>query len=146
MYCKHCGEKMVKLKYLYYEELETYLSSEYKPNLIENYEEWLRSLKAGDLVLTSFKREEYGNAKVKYYLRVVEETTKKGIKLGKLTKVFKYEVGEIVYRQKEGDYPITTYKILPINEQVDRVIRDYCKDRDAFDIERLNKMITGIIA
>jgi len=141
--CDYCGGKMIKLKYLQYNELEAYLMSEYMPSDIENYKAWLMSLNENDLILTSFRREDYSGIKVKYYLRLIEKKTKIGIKLKRLSKIFKYEVGEIVYGKKEDIFsPVTTYKILPINEQVDKIIRDYCINGEKFDIDILNKIIT----
>ena len=59
MDCKCCGGKMVKAKYLHFEELEGYLEEEYTFRHIEDYGEWLKSLNENDLVLTLFKRQEY---------------------------------------------------------------------------------------
>lgn len=60
MKCGSCGGKMVKWKYLQYEELQSCLFS--KNRLSDNigkYSEWLRTLKADELVMVSFKREDY---------------------------------------------------------------------------------------
>ena len=147
MKCSNCGGKMVKWKYLHYEELEAYLLSELKwSGNIGNYEEWLRALKQNDLVLTLFRRENFSGIKEKYYLRVVEQTTKTGIKLRHLTRIFRYEVGEIEYGKKDKFNLVTTYKIVSINEQVDKIIRDYCKDKDQFDIDKLNKIVTKALS
>lgn len=145
--CSNCGGKMVKWKYLHYEELEAYLLSELKwSGNIVNYEEWLRALKQNDLVLTLFRRENFSGIKEKYCLRVVEQTTKAGIKLRHLTRIFRYEVGEIEYGKKDKINLITTYKIVSINEQVDKIIRDYCKDKEQFDIDKLNKIVTKALS
>lgn len=147
MKCSDCGGKMVKWKYLQYEELETYLLSELKRSgNIGNYEEWLRALNENDLVLTSFKRKDYNGIKEKYYLRVVEQISQTGIKLRRLTRIFRYEVGEIEYGKKDVFASITTYKIIPIDEQVDKIIRNYCKDKEQFDIDKLNKIITKALS
>lgn len=143
MDCDYCGGKMVKFKYLQHNELEAYLTSEYMPTDIESYKEWIMSLNENDLLLTSFRREDDRGIKVKYYLRLIEKKTKNGIKLKRLSKIFKYESGEIVYGKKENRFSIvTTYKILPINGQIDKIIRDYCKNGEKFDIDDLNKIIT----
>ncbi|MGL5435677.1 MAG: hypothetical protein ACRDBO_09820 [Lachnospiraceae bacterium] len=98
MECSCCGGKMVKWKYFQYEELQAFLLSKNRQSVnIGNYSEWLRTLKADELVLTSFRREDYNGIKEKYYLRVVERTTKTGIKLKHLTRIFKYEKGQIVW-------------------------------------------------
>ena len=147
MKCSNCGGKMVKWKYLHYEELEAYLLSELKwSGNIVNYEEWLRALKQNDLVLTLFRRENFSGIKEKYCLRVVEQTTKAGIKLRHLTRIFRYEVGEIEYGKNDKINLITTYKIVSINEQVDKIIRDYCKDKEQFDIDKLNKIVTKALS
>jgi hypothetical protein len=143
MNCDYYGGKMSKLKYLHYDELEAYSMSEYVPCDIQNYKTWLLSLNENDLVLTHFRREDDSGIKEKYYLRLIEKKTKKGIKLKGLSKIFKYEVGEIVYAMKENIFSsITTYKILPINVQVNKIIRDYCENKEKFDIDNLNKIIT----
>jgi len=143
MDCINCGGKMTKLKYLHYEELEDYLLHEHKSGNIEQYEKWLTSLKENDAVLTLFQREDFFEIKKKYYLRVVEKKTKSGIKLRGLSRLFKYESGEITYG-KEGKFsPVTTYKIYPIDERIDNIIRDYCKNREQFDIDKLNRLITN---
>lgn len=141
--CSNCDGKMVKWKYLHYEELENYLLNENKMSAdMRPYEEWLRTLQENDVVLTLFKREDYSGIKEKYYIRVVERTTKNGIKLRHLTKIFRYGAGEIAYR-KGNPFPSTTiYKIVPIDKQVDKIIRKYCKDEEEFDIDKINKIIT----
>ena len=73
MNCNCCGGKMVKGKYLHYEELEGYLVRKYTRDHIENYRDWLMSLEENDLVVTSFKRQGYNGLKEKYYLRLVEK-------------------------------------------------------------------------
>lgn len=147
MECRKCGGKMTKLKYLLYEELESYLLSEYKPGNIEQYDAWLRSLNENDVVLTLFLREDYSGVKEKYYLRVVEKKTKNGIKLKKLSRTFEYATGEIVYTYgEEGRCSSkTTYRICPVDEKTDSIIRDYCKNKEQFDIDKLNKMITNAL-
>lgn len=143
MDCSCCGGKLTKLKYLHYDELEAYLMREYVPGDIEKYEDWLMALNENDLILTLFRREDYSGVKEKYYLRLVEKKTKNGIKLKKLSKTFKYETGELIYGKKENMLSLmTTYKILPITEQVDKIIRDYCKNAEKFDIDSLNKIVT----
>ncbi|MDF2989065.1 MAG: hypothetical protein K0R50_4575 [Eubacterium sp.] len=143
MNCEDCGGKMSKLKYLHFDELVAYSISEYVPCDIHNYKTWLLSLNEKDLILTYFRREDDSGIKEKYYLRLIEKKTNQGIKLKGLSKIFKYEVGEIVYAVKENIFSsITTYKILPINVQVDKIIRDYCENKEKFDIDNLNKIIT----
>ncbi len=143
MDCNYCGGKMTKLKYLHYEELEGYLMNEYVPSVERDYKEWLMLLNENDLILTCFRREDYTGIKEKYYLRRIEKKTVKGIKLKGLSKIFKYEDGKIAYGTKDKIYSIlTTYKVLPITRQVDKVIRDYCKSGEKFDIDNLNKIIT----
>jgi hypothetical protein len=145
MDCSSCGGKLVKAKYLNYEELQGYLSMEYIASDIENYKDWLMSLEENDLVLTCFKRKDYKGVKEKYYLRLVEKKTKAGLKLKKLSKTFKFETGELVYGKNEDIFSsMTTYKILLITEHVDKIIRDYCKNEDEFDIDNLNKIITKL--
>ena len=98
MKCNNCGGKMVKWKYLNSEEMETYLLSEEKrSDSVGTYEEWLRSLHTDELVLTSLKRINLSGVKEKYYVRVIEKTTKNGIKLKHLTKIFCYGTGEVRY-------------------------------------------------
>lgn len=134
---------MVKWKYLDYEEMETYLLSEEKQSASAGtYEEWLRSLHADELVLTSLKRIDFSGEKEKYYVRVVEKTTKNGIKLKHLTKIFRYGTGEVRYEGKSRFAPTAIYKILPIDETIGKVIRNYCKDEVNFDIDVLNNLIT----
>ncbi|MEN8906065.1 MAG: hypothetical protein ABF289_08935 [Clostridiales bacterium] len=146
MDCNNCGGKMVKLKYLKHSDLKNYLIHEYKPSLIENYNEWLKSLNENDLVVTLFKREQYNGIKEKYYLRLVEKKTKNGLKLKRLSKIFKFDSGELIYGEKENTFSIiTTYKIYPITEEVDILIRDYCSNTEIFDIDNLNKIITKSI-
>lgn len=141
--CNNCGGKMVKWKYLDYEEMETYLLSEEKQSASAGtYEEWLRSLHADKLVLTSLKRIAFSGEKEKYYVRVVEKTTKNGIKLKHLTKIFRYGIGEVRYEGKSRFAPTAIYKILPIDETIGKVIRNYCKDEVNFDIDVLNNLIT----
>lgn len=143
MKCNNCGGKMVKWKYLDYEEMETYLLSEEKQSASAGtYEEWLRSLHADELVLTSLKRIDFSGEKEKYYVRVVEKTTKNGIKLKHLTKIFRYGTGEVRYEGKSRFAPTAIYKILPIDETIGKVIRNYCKDEVNFDIDVLNNLIT----
>lgn len=145
MKCNNCGGKMVKWKYLDYEEMETYLLSEEKQSASAGtYEEWLRSLHADELVLTSLKRIDFSGEKEKYYVRVVEKTTKNGIKLKHLTKIFRYGTGEVRYEGKSRFAPTAIYKILPIDETIGKVIRNYCKDEVNFDIDVLNNLITKI--
>ncbi|MDD3138330.1 MAG: hypothetical protein PHX08_05075 [Lachnospiraceae bacterium] len=147
MNCSCCGGKMTKLKYLHYEEIETYLMSEYVQGDIENYKDWLMSLHENDLILTRFRKEEDRGIKDKYYLRLIEKKTKNGIKLKKLSKIFKYEDGKVIYENKVGDFSSrATYTILPINIQVDIIIRDYCKNNEKFDIDKLNKIITSLLS
>lgn len=141
--CIKCGGKMVKMKYLFFDEIAPYLLNENMPGAIGKYEEWLRDLKENDLVLTLFRREDpFTGIKEKYYLRVVEKKTKNGIKLKGLTRIFDYEKGEILYRSKDNFSPTTIYKIIPINEKADKIIREYSKDKELFDIDELNKIIT----
>ena len=143
MKCNNCGGKMVKWKYLDYEEMETYLLSEEKQSASAGtYEEWLRSLHADELVLTSLKRIDFSGEKEKYYVRVVEKTTKNGITLKHLTKIFRYGTGEVRYEGKSRFAPTAIYKILPIDETIGKVIRNYCKDEVNFDIDVLNNLIT----
>lgn len=145
MDCKCCGGKMTKLKYLHYEDLETYLMSDYVPGNIEVYREWLMSLHESDLILTRFQIEDDRSMKDKYYLRLIEKKTRNGIKLKRLVKIFNYEDGQVVYENKVGNISsIATYKIFPINIRVDMVIRDYCKNEEKFDIDKLNKIITSL--
>lgn len=94
----------------------------------------------------SFKREDYNGIKEKYYLRVVERTTKTGIKLRHLTRTFKYETGEVVYGKEDEFAPTTTYKIIAIDEQVEKIVRNYCKDKEQFDIDKLNRIISNALS
>lgn len=143
MDCNYCGGKMTKLKYLHRNELEAYLIGEYVPGDIGNYKAWLMSLNENGLILTQFRSEDNNGIKEKYYLRLIEKKTNKGIKLRGLSKIFKYEMGEIVYANKGYQFSsITTYKILSVNGKVDKIIRDYCKNEEEFDIDKLNKIIT----
>jgi hypothetical protein len=145
MDCSRCGGKMVKLKYMHLEELSDYLKNEFILNLNkpDNYNEWLKTLNENDLVLTSFIRKDRHKTKRKYYLRLVEKTTKKGIKLKKLSKIFKFDTGELIYGNEDNMFSIkTTYKIIPIDEKMDKLIKTYCKSEENFDIDNLNKIIT----
>ena len=145
MKCNNCGGKMVKWKYLNSEEMETYLLSEEKrSDSVGTYEEWLRSLHADELVLISLKRKDFSGVKEKYYVRVIEKTTKNGIKLKHLTKIFCYGTGEVRYEGESRFAPTAIYKVLPIDETIDKVIRNYCKDEVNFDIDVLNNLITKI--
>ena len=145
MKCNNCGGKMVKWKYLNSEEMETYLLSEEKrSDSVGTYEEWLRSLHTDELVLTSLKRINLSGVKEKYYVRVIEKTTKNGIKLKHLTKIFCYGTGEVRYEGESRFDPTAIYKVLPIDETIDKVIRNYCKDEVNFDIDVLNNLITKI--
>lgn len=143
MKCGKCGGKMVKWKYMNYNELEVYLLSEGKRSYsMGTYEEWLKLLHENDLVLTLLKREDYNGIKEKYYVRVVERITGRGIKLRHLTTIFNYDTGEIVYGEEDAFAPITTYKIVPMDKEIDEIIRNYCKNEEEFDIDQLNKIIT----
>lgn len=143
MKCSKCGGEMVKWKYMEYEELEAYLLGERRAlNDGQTYEEWLRTLRENDIVLTLLRREDYKGVKEKYYVRVVERTTRNGVKLRHLTKIFRYGVGETVYGKEKENFPTAVYKIVPMDEQSDQIIRDYCKNKEEFDIDKLNKMIT----
>ena len=143
MKCSNCGGKMVKFKYLQYEELESYLSNENRQlDDIEDYFDWLKMLKPGEFVLTLLRRESYSGATEKYYLRVVEKTSEAGIKLSNLNKIFRYEEGEAVYGKDNKNAPTATYKIVAINKHIDSIIRDYCRDKEQFDIDKLNKIIS----
>lgn len=145
MKCNNCGGKMVKWKYLNSEEMETYLLSEEKrSDSVGTYEEWLRSLHTDELVLTSLKRINLSGVKEKYYVRVIEKTTKNGIKLKHLTKIFCYGTGEVRYEGESRFASTAIYKVLPIDETIDKVIRNYCKDEVNFDIDVLNNLITKI--
>lgn len=143
MKCGKCGGKMVKWKYMNYNELEVYLLSEGKRSYsMGTYEEWLKLLHENDLVLTLLKREDYNGIKEKYYVRVVERITGRGIKLRHLTTIFNYDTGEIVYGEEDEFVPKTTYKIDPMDKEIDEIIRNYCKNEEEFDIDQLNKIIT----
>lgn len=144
MRCVCCGSKMEKFKYLHYEELEDYLLREFQERDSQQYEDWLRSLDKDDVVLTLFQREDGREMKKHYYCRVVEKKTKTGIKLRGLSRVFKFTSGEIVYR---NEIITTTYRICPINQAADKVIRDYCGsvEEALFDIDRLNGLLTSTL-
>lgn len=133
---------MTKFKYLCFEEIEAYILREYKPADAQQYEEWLMSLDENDPVLTILRTENSSGLKEKHYLRVVEKTTKDGLKLKWLSKIFKYKTGEIVYGKKGEFSQLATYKIMPISYQVYNLIREHCKNKDQFDIDKLNKIIT----
>lgn len=138
---------MVKWKYLHYEELAACLLSKLElSDNIGNYEEWLRELKQNDLVLTLFRREDFIGIKEKYYLRVVEQISETGIKLRNLKRIFRYELGEIEYGKRDKFEPVTTYRIVPIDEYIDKIIRNYCEDKEQFDIDKLNKIITKALS
>ena len=146
MDCNCCGGKMVKLKYLKLDELSDYLVKPFVENTIEDYSEWLRSLDENDVVLTLFERIEFQKKRQKYYVRIVEKKTKNGLKLKKLSKIFKYDTGTLVYGKDEGMFSIKTiYKILPVDEVINREINEYCTNTEEFDIDKLNKMITNKI-
>ncbi len=143
MECNCCGRKMVKAKYLHLDELEDFLKVEYTLPRIQNYAEWLNTLNENDLVITLFQRKSFNGLKKKYYLRLVEKRMKTGIKLKRLSKTFKYETGELIYGKPDDILSImTTYKILPITEDVDKIIRRYCKNGEKFDIDNLNEIIS----
>lgn len=68
------------------------------------------------------------------------------MKLKKLSKIFKYDTGTLVYGKDEGMFSIKTiYKILPVDEVINREINEYCTNTEEFDIDKLNKMITNKI-
>ncbi|MCD7966252.1 MAG: hypothetical protein LUG90_10870, partial [Clostridiaceae bacterium] len=92
----------------------------------------------------SLKRKDSRGKKEKYYIRVVEKITKNGIKLKHLTKIFRYDTGEARYEGESRFAQTAIYKIVPMDESVDRAIRNYCKDEVNFDIDELNKLITKI--
>lgn len=143
MKCGNCSGKMVKFKYLKYEEMQFYLSNESRqPDDIGDYFDWLKTLKPGEFVLTLLRRENYSGVTEKYYLKVVEKATETGIKLRNLSKIFRFEDGEAVYGKDDKVAPKATYKIVAINTHIDSVIRDYCKDKEQFDIDKLNKIIS----
>ena len=147
MDCNNCGGKMVKAKYMDFEELSVCLKKEFKKNEFEDYSEWLKTLNENDLVLTEFVRDEFGKVKKKYYIRIVEKKTGKGIKLKKLSKIFSFDSGEIHYGSSIALIK-TVYKIVPISQEIDRVIREYYKNQGeevTFDIEKLNKIVTSEI-
>ena len=137
---------MEKLKYLKLDELSDYLIKPFVENTIGDYSEWLRSLNENDIVLTLFDRIQFKKKMQKYYLRIVEKKTKNGLKLKRLSKIFKYDTGTLVYGKDEGMFSIKTiYKILPIDEEINREIKEYCTNTKEFDIDELNKMITNKI-
>ena len=88
-------------------------------------------------------REEFGKVRKKYYIRIIEKKTAKGIKLKKLSKVFSFANGEIYYGSSI-ELIKTVYKIVPISPKIDEVIRGYCQNqgnKKNFDIDILNKII-----
>lgn len=145
MDCTHCGGKMTKFKYLKFEEIEAYISSEYKSAAPQQYEEWLMSLNENDVVLTILRTERFDWVKEKYYLRMVEKTTKNGLKLRWLSKIFKYSTGETAYGKKGKVSQLATYKIMAIDNTVYNLIREYCENEEQFDIDKLNKIITNTL-
>lgn len=123
--------------------MESYLSNENRLlDDIEDYFDWLKTLKPGEFILTLLRRESYSGVTEKYYLRVVEKTSETGIKLRNLSKIFGYEDGETVHGKDDINAPTAVYKIVAINKHIDSIIRDYCKDKELFDIDKLNKIIS----
>jgi hypothetical protein len=142
MECQECGGKMKKFKYLEISDIEHYLNSDFVPAPKRGYNKWLKSLNDNDLVKTEFIRKEYGKVNVKYYLRLVEKKLRTGIKLKRLTKTFKFETGLISYGEDTVSSIFTSYKIYPIQDFENDLIRNYCLSTDAFDIDNLNKILT----
>ena len=142
MECKKCGGKFEKVKYLKHADFKSFLESDFVPPFKRGYKRWLQKLDVQDLVKTEFVRKDYGKVKEKYYLRFVERKLRTGIKLNGLTKTFKFETGMISYGEDTIYKIFTTYKILPITEDENKLIRNYCQNPDDFDIDKLNKKIT----
>ena len=108
MECQKCEHKMEIVQYIQYDDLIEYLNI---PILIKseiNYQDWLKCLKAGDLVLTRFIKYNYNKIICKYYLRKVEAINKTGIKLKYLSKLFNYETGELIYEDTKSDNAVKT--------------------------------------
>ena len=142
MDCNKCGGKMEKFKYMKYSEIEGFLNNEYVSPPKCTYIKWLKLLNEMDLVKTEFIRKSFGKTTTKYYLRIIENKKRTGIKLRHLSKTFKYETGTITYGENTNKGIFTSYKILPIYEIEDRIIRKYCNESEEFDIDTLNNLIT----
>ncbi len=142
MECDSCGGKLEKFKYLEHQDLELFLNSEFVSPPKRGYKKWLNMLDGHDLVKTEFIRKDFGKITTKYYLRIVERKLRTGIKLKHLAKTFKFETGTISYGEDKKNSIFTSYKILPITVDDNEVIRNYCLAPDAFDIDKLNKLIT----
>lgn len=142
MKCQDCGGEMKKFKYLNISDIESYLTSDYIPAPKRGYKKWLKNLNDNDLVKTEFIRKEFGKVKVKYYLRLVEKKLRTGIKLQHLTKTFKFETGMISYGEDTKTSIFTSYKIYPIQDFENDLIRNYCRTTEIFDIDNLNKILT----
>ena len=81
---------------LIYEEIESYLSNGNRQlDHFDDYFNWLKTLKPGEFVFTLLRRETYSGVTEKYYLRVVEKISETGIKLKNLSKIFRYEEGDV---------------------------------------------------
>lgn len=142
MECQDCGGKMKKFKYLEISDIEHYITSDFVPVSKHGYKKWLKNLNENDLVKTEFIRKQYGKVNVKYYLRLVEKKLRTGIKLKRLTKTFKFETGMISYGEDTDISIFTSYKIYPIQDFENELIRNYCRLTEIFDIDSLNKLIT----
>lgn len=142
MECQDCGHEMKKFKYMEISDIEHFLTSDFVPAPKRGYKKWLNTLKSNDLVKTEFTRKEFGKSKVKYYIRLVDKKIRTGIKLKRLNKTFKFETGMISYGEDSINSIYTTYKIYPIQDFENELIRKYCSSSESFDIDKLNKLLT----
>jgi len=142
MECQDCGGKMKKFKYLKISDFENYLTADFVPVTKRGYKKWLKNLNDNDLVKTEFIRKQYGEVNVKYYLRFVERKLRTGIKLKRLSKTFIFETGMISYGEDSEHSIFTSYKIYPIQDFENDLIKNYCRSTEIFDIDKLNKFLT----
>lgn len=142
MECRDCGHQMKKFKYMELSDIEHFLTTNFVTAPKRGYIKWLKTLKSNDLVKTEFTRKEFGKSKVKYYLRLVDKQIRTGIKLKRLNKTFKFQTGMISYGEDSINSIYTTYKIYPIQDFENELIRKYCSSVESFDIDKLNKLLT----
>jgi hypothetical protein len=142
MECQKCGGQMKKFKYMEISDIEDFLTLDFVPAPKRGYKKWLNTLDSNDLVKTEFIRKEFGKVKVKYYIRLVDKKIRTGIRLKRLTKTFKFDTGMISYGEDSNTSIYTSYKIYPIQDFENELIRDYCSSTDIFDIDKLNKLLT----
>jgi hypothetical protein len=146
MECKVCGGELKKYKYMKKDDFKKYIEINFEDKELKSYEDFLLNLNADEFVLTRFTRTYDQKVTVKYYIRIIEVIKKEGIKLKGLAKYFNLCNGELIYNFDNTIHinyvNNTIYKILKINSNTDRIIRDYYNTNVNFDIVELNKIIS----